>query len=314
MPWQWRPGATAPRLPPDTARPGPAARNPSPSSPPAPPRRRGRRAPYPRGRAACRPPRPGRRARSRPTGAPPRMRRTGPGRAPRRRRPPAWPRPRRHRSRSGTGRRRASLDRARLALGELLLVLRAHGLQPLPPPPRLVLVDLRDREADVDEDPVAGHDFLVAVEQADVDRSANPGDVDLGEPVLLVADLHDASWDGQAHLAGRPPAVGSLGTRGRPDCLGTVSVRRVPLQLLRRGADPRTDRSVPMMARRRSTQFTAGPAGAGSGRSAPQTRSDAARISAPRSDLPRANATRPAGAAPKRRAPWLSDRSRGEPC
>ena len=56
-----------------------------------------------------------------------------------------------HRS-SSLGR---SLDHARLQLLELLLVVGAHLLEQLRRRERLLLVDLRDREADVDQDPVA---------------------------------------------------------------------------------------------------------------------------------------------------------------
>src|SRR4029079_19345149 len=65
---------------------------------------------------------------------------------------------------------------------------------------RLRLVDLGDGEADVDQDPVARLDRLVALEEADVDGAPDSGNINLGEPERLVDDLHDASWDGQAHL------------------------------------------------------------------------------------------------------------------
>ena len=48
-----------------------------------------------------------------------------------------------------------SLDHARLQLLELLLVLGTHALQEREGRVRLLLVDLREREADVDEHPVA---------------------------------------------------------------------------------------------------------------------------------------------------------------
>src|SRR3954469_6325428 len=93
-----------------------------------------------------------------------------------------------------------SLDHARAKLAELLLVLRAHALEQLTGRARLRLVDLRDGEADVDQDPVARLDRLVALEEADVDGAPHAGDIDLGEPVGLVDDLYDATRDGQAHL------------------------------------------------------------------------------------------------------------------
>src|SRR5690242_15447998 len=114
-----------------------------------------------------------------------------------------------------TSGRRYSLDHARLELLELLLVLRAHLLEQAQGRLRLDLVDLGEREADVDEHPVAGAGaaVVVGVEQADVDRAANPGDVDLGEPVELVDNLDDLAGDGQAH--GVLPSEG--GTSPPPD-------------------------------------------------------------------------------------------------
>jgi hypothetical protein len=90
---------------------------------------------------------------------------------------------------------------------ELLLVLRAHLLEQLAGGARLVLVDLRDGEADVDQDPVARSH---AVEQPDVDGAPHPGHLDPGEPVGLVDDLHDPAGNGQAH-PGRPPLVDASG-------------------------------------------------------------------------------------------------------
>ena len=58
------------------------------------------------------------------------------------------------RSIAGAGSRR-SLDHARLQLLELLLVVGAHPLEQVAGRPGLLLVHLGDREADVDQDPVA---------------------------------------------------------------------------------------------------------------------------------------------------------------
>src|SRR4051794_4306258 len=87
---------------------------------------------------------------------------------------------------------------------ELLLVLGPHRLEQLARRPRLLLVDHRDREADVDLDPVAGREV---VEEPDVDRSADAGYVDLGELVELVDDFNDLARDGQAHVV-----LSSVGT------------------------------------------------------------------------------------------------------
>ena len=68
-------------------------------------------------------------------------------------------------------------DRARLQLLELLLVLGPHLLEQPQCRVRLVLVDLRQREADVYEHPVAELDAVtVVVEQPDVDRTPDAGD------------------------------------------------------------------------------------------------------------------------------------------
>ena len=45
----------------------------------------------------------------------------------------------------------------------------------------------------------------VVVEEADVDRAPDPGDVDRGEPVRLVGDLDDPTGNCQAHPASLPP-------------------------------------------------------------------------------------------------------------
>src|SRR4051812_28365276 len=80
---------------------------------------------------------------------------------------------------------------------ELLLVLGPHRLEQLARRPRLLLVDDRDREADVDQDPVAGPEVI---EEPDVDRAPDAGYVDLGELVELVDDFNDLARDGQAHV------------------------------------------------------------------------------------------------------------------
>src|SRR3954453_20992649 len=89
-----------------------------------------------------------------------------------------------------------SFDHACLELLQLLLVLGAHRLEQLTRRSRLLLVDDRDREPDVDQDPVAGPEI---VEEPDVDGPSDPGNVDLGELVGLVDDLNDLAGNGQAH-------------------------------------------------------------------------------------------------------------------
>ncbi len=44
----------------------------------------------------------------------------------------------------------------------------------------------------------------VLVEQADVDVALDAGDVDPGEPILLVDNLQNLTWDGQAHVRSPP--------------------------------------------------------------------------------------------------------------
>ena len=156
-------------------------------------------------------------------------------------------------------------------LGELLLVLRAHALEQRAGRARLVLVDLRDREADVDQDPVAGLDRLVAVEEADVDVPPDSGNIDLGEPVVLVDDLHDASWDGQAHL--RVDLLLSVPSEG--EGARTARATYLPVGVAcnswRIGTDAVCRRAYAPSGD--GIRLTAGPAGGGSGPTAPQTRS-----------------------------------------
>src|SRR3954464_5674659 len=166
-----RPGSTAARISPASACPSSASRNSSTNFTASP-------TPRLRARARHHPGPPARRARSPPSGASPRGRCTARGPD---RRPPATPASRwRHRHTSRSARRedsRRSLDRARLQLLELLLVLGAHLAQQAVGGHRLLLVDLRQREADVDEDPVAGPRLVVTVQQADVDRAPDARDV-----------------------------------------------------------------------------------------------------------------------------------------
>ena len=83
---------------------------------------------------------------------------------------------------------------------ELLLVRLAHVAQQAQRRVRLFLVDLREGEPDVDQHPVAGlRAVSVPVEQADVDVALDAGDIDPGEAVLLVDDLHDLPRNREAH-------------------------------------------------------------------------------------------------------------------
>ena len=70
---------------------------------------------------------------------------------------------------------------------------RAHQLQRRQRHRRLLLVDLRHGEADVDEHPVAELERLV-LEQADVDRAAHAGHLDARQ--LVVASISSTSWPG----------------------------------------------------------------------------------------------------------------------
>src|SRR5687767_14575001 len=105
----------------------------------------------------------------------------------------ALPSPAPQAPRSTSGRRYPSLDHARLELLELLLVLRAHLLEQAQRRARLVLVDLGEGEADVDQHPVAGARAAVGVlvEEPDVDRPPHTGNIDAGEPVGLVDHIDD---------------------------------------------------------------------------------------------------------------------------
>src|SRR5205823_10021579 len=110
-----------------------------------------------------------------------------------------------------------SLDDARLQVLQFLLVGIAHLLQQAQRRARLVLVHLREREADVDQDPVTG---LGRLEQSDVHVALHARDVDLREAVRRVDDLDYLAWNGEAHqktplLAGRM-LRGSIYRRPRP--------------------------------------------------------------------------------------------------
>ncbi len=99
-------------------------------------------------------------------------------------------------------RRRRSLDHAGLQLLELLLVVRAHPHEQIARRARLLLVDLRDREADVDQDPVSRPDALavvLGVEESHVDVAAYSRDVDFGQPIQIIDDLDDLPRNRQAH-------------------------------------------------------------------------------------------------------------------
>src|SRR5581483_348495 len=67
---------------------------------------------------------------------------------------------------------------------------------------RLLLVDLRQREPDVDQHPVARPDLL-PLEQADVDRPPHPADVDLGQVRPVGIELDDLAGNPEAHQATR---------------------------------------------------------------------------------------------------------------
>src|ERR687895_173478 len=62
----------------------------------------------------------------------------------------------------------------------------------------LPLVDLGQGEADVDQHPVARLQLLV-LEQADVDRPADPAHVHLGQIGAIVHQLDDLTRDAQTH-------------------------------------------------------------------------------------------------------------------
>src|SRR5207249_1251299 len=62
----------------------------------------------------------------------------------------------------------------------------------------LLLIDLRQSKADVDEDPVPRLDRLVR-EHHDVDTTSYPTDLDQGEMRTLWKHFHDLSWNRQAH-------------------------------------------------------------------------------------------------------------------
>src|SRR4029077_11319781 len=98
-----------------------------------------------------------------------------------------------------------SLDHARFQLLELLFIVGAHSLEQIARRKRLVLIDLRNREADMDQHPVARlGGVAVLVQEPDVDVALDPGDIDLRGPILDVADLDDLAWDRETHQPVNP--------------------------------------------------------------------------------------------------------------
>src|SRR5579885_2784048 len=67
---------------------------------------------------------------------------------------------------------------------------------------RLLFVDLRQREPDVDQHPVALPDLL-SLQQADVDRPPDPAHVDLGQVGPVGIQLHHLARNAEAHQATR---------------------------------------------------------------------------------------------------------------
>src|SRR5450755_4752843 len=98
--------------------------------------------------------------------------------------------------------RQGSLDHAGFQLLKLLLVVGTHPLEQVARRAGFLLVDLGDREPDVDQHPVAGPNAVsIGVEEADVDVAPDPGHVDLGQPIGSVDDLEDLTRYCQAHVA-----------------------------------------------------------------------------------------------------------------
>ena len=106
----------------------------------------------------------------------------------------------------------------------------------------LLLVDLGEREPDVDEDPVAGSDAatFVGVEEPDIHITLDPGDVYSSEPVSFVHHLDDAARDGQAHRGS--PVFGDL-TWGKLHP-GPPVHNRVPITPRARPPAPRNSRGI----------------------------------------------------------------------
>ena len=89
-----------------------------------------------------------------------------------------------------------SLDDASFQLLELLLVLGAHLHEEIERRTRLLLIDLGDCEPHVNEYPVTGLDTpVLAVEQPDIDVSADARYVNLGQPIRVIDDLDDLTRD-----------------------------------------------------------------------------------------------------------------------
>src|SRR5918999_4476826 len=83
--------------------------------------------------------------------------------------------------------------------GQLVRVGLADPLEEVESGLGLLLVDLGEGEADVDQDPVARLQLLV-LQQADVDGPLDSADVDLGQVGAVVHELDDLTRDAETHL------------------------------------------------------------------------------------------------------------------
>lgn len=93
-----------------------------------------------------------------------------------------------------------SLDHAGFELFELLLVISSHALEQVKRGMSFLLVDLRDRKADVDQHPITGLNTAGrGIEKTDVHVAAYAGNFDLRKPVLAINDFDDLTWDCQTH-------------------------------------------------------------------------------------------------------------------
>src|ERR1700737_3138544 len=111
------------------------------------------------------------------------------------------------------------VEAGRLDLLHLVCIRLAQPLQDALGLQGLLLVDLAEREADVDQDIVPRRRSLFAGQEPDVDVSPPPHHLDLGDLPIHVDDLEHLARYRQAHVSLPPPTLRTSdcgGPRRRP--------------------------------------------------------------------------------------------------
>src|ERR1700752_1763164 len=91
-----------------------------------------------------------------------------------------------------------SSDLGRVECFDLVDVIRTHLLHLVERRRRLALVDLRHRETDVHQHPVADLQVVIG-QQAHTDVPSDTVDVDLGQGLFGVDDVDDLTWYSKTH-------------------------------------------------------------------------------------------------------------------